>query len=133
MYFNFLPHRPVLCLYRYLRTKEGERARKHVHDRRRVHIDPLLISRRYLLRYGLHRTMPELQHGNVYARRLGPARGRPSRVHGLNRHHLRRALQQHVRQLLFSTRRNPMLGSNLRDYVDAPIRQDVPRERRCLR
>jgi len=134
LYVDFVPHRPVLCIYRRLHAKEGERDRKHVHDRGRVYIDPLLISRRYLLRYGLHGAMPDLQqqHRNVHAS-LGPARGKPFRMRGLNRHHLRWALQQYVRQLLFSTRGNHMLGSNLLDYVDTPIRQDLPRERWCLR
>jgi hypothetical protein len=134
LYVIFLPHRSILCLYRRLRAEEGERNWKHVHHGGRVYIDPLLISRRRLLRFGLHGAMPDLQqqHGNVHASRLGPARRRPCSVHGLNRYHLRRALHQHVRRLLFSTRRNAMLGSDLHEF-DAPVRQDLPREWWCLR
>lgn len=134
LYINFLPHRPILRLRGHLCADEGERNWKHVLDRGRVHINPLLISRRRLLQFGLHRAMPDLQqqYGNVHASCLGPARGWPCRVHGLNRRHLRRALRQYVGQLQLSSRGNLMLGSNLHEFVDAPVRQDVPRERGCL-
>jgi hypothetical protein len=98
LYVIFLPHRSILCLYGRLRAEEGEWNWKHVHHGGRVHIDPLLISRRHLLRFGLHWTMPDLQqqHWNVHTSRFGPARRRPYRLCGLNRYHLWRALQQHV-------------------------------------
>jgi hypothetical protein len=129
LHINFLPHWPILCLYGQLRAEEGQRNRKHLRDGGRVYIDPLLINRRHLLRFGLHRTMPELQQqlGDVHASRLGPARGRSRRLRGLSRYYVRRELQQHVRQLLFPTRGNPMLGSDLHDF-DAPVRQDLPWE-----
>lgn len=104
-----------------------------MYDRGRVYIDPLLISRGHLLLYGLHGSMPDLQHGNLYAPRLWPARCGPRRMRGLDRHHLRRSLRQYVGQLQLSTCGNLMLGSNLHEFHDPPVRQDLSRERWRLR